>query len=235
MSTHTPPHGVLFDVDGTLVDTNYLHTVAWWEALRENGAVVPMRRIHRGIGMGSDQILEYLLGADRDRDADETIQAAHTALYGAYWERLEPLPGAADLLRACAARDLRVVLASSASEKELAALRRALDADDVITAVTSGSDADRTKPAPDILLVALDRAGLAAENVVFVGDSVWDIEAAGQLGIPCIGLTSGGLAASELHDAGAVEVYEYPADLLAKLDGSAIGDLRRDRPILPGG
>ncbi|MCW2609981.1 MAG: hypothetical protein QOC93_1445 [Actinomycetota bacterium] len=228
-------HGVLFDVDGTLVDTNYLHTVAWWEALRESGNVVPMRRIHRGIGMGADQILDYLLGAGRDSSADETMQAAHTALYGAYWERLEPLPGAADLLRGCAARDLRVVLCSSASEKELGALRRALDADDAITAATSGSDADRTKPAPDIVRVALDRAGLAAENVVFVGDSVWDVEAASQLGIPCIGLTSGGLTAAELHDAGAVETYEYPADLLAKLDDSAIGDLLRDRPILPGG
>jgi HAD superfamily hydrolase (TIGR01509 family) len=235
MSTDAQRHGVLFDVDGTLVDTNYLHVVAWWEALRESGYVVPMRLIHRGIGMGSDQILDYLLGSDRDTDDDETVRAAHTALYAAYWERLEPLPGAADLLRACAARDLRVVLASSASEKELAALRKALDADDAITAVTSGSDADRTKPAPDILRVALDRGGLAPENVVFVGDSVWDVEAAAQLGIPCIGLTSGGLAASELHDAGAVETYDYPADLLAKLDDSAIGDLRRDRPILPGG
>jgi HAD superfamily hydrolase (TIGR01509 family) len=235
MSTDEQPHGVLFDVDGTLVDTSYLHVVAWWEALRESGHVVPMRQIHRGIGMGADQILDYLLGEDRDTADDATMKAAHTALYAAYWERLEPLPGAADLLRACAARGLHVVLASSAAEKELAVLRKALDADDAITAVTSGSDAERTKPAPDIVGVALERSGLAPENVVFVGDSVWDVEASSQLGIPCIGLTSGGLAASELHDAGAVETYEYPADLLAKLDDSAIGDLRRDRPILPGG
>jgi HAD superfamily hydrolase (TIGR01509 family) len=235
MSPDAQPHGVLFDVDGTLVDTNYLHVVAWWEALRESGNIVPMRRIHRGIGMGADQILDFLLGDDRDTGDDETMQAAHTALYAAYWERLEPLPGAADLLRACAARDLKVVLASSASEKELAVLRKALDADDAIAAVTSGSDADSTKPAPDIVRVALDRAGLAPENVVFVGDSVWDVEASSQLGIPCIGLTSGGLSATELHDAGAVETYDDPEDLLAKLDDSAIGDLLRDRPILPGG
>jgi HAD superfamily hydrolase (TIGR01509 family) len=227
-------HGVLFDVDGTLVDTSYLHAVAWWEALRENGHVVPMRHIHRGIGMGSDKILDYLV-PDRDRADDDTMAAAHTALYASYWERLEPLPGAADLLRACAAKGLRVVLASSASEKELAALRLALDADKVVAAVTSGSDADATKPSPDVLRVALDRGGLTPDAVVFVGDSVWDVEAAAQLGIPCIGLTSGGLAACELHDAGAVETYAYPADLLAQLDRSAIGDLIRDRPILPGG
>jgi phosphoglycolate phosphatase-like HAD superfamily hydrolase len=127
-----------------------------------------------------------------------------------------------------------VVLATSASEQEFAALRQALDADDAVDAVTTAGDAEASKPAPDIVLAALDRAGLTPDTVVFVGDSVWDVEAAGRLGIPCIGLTSGGLAASELHDAGAVETYGYPADLLAALDTSAIGDLLRDRPILPG-
>src|SRR3954471_958379 len=98
--------GVLFDVDGTLVDTTYLHAVSWWEALRQHDRDVPMALIHRGIGMGSDKLLDHLLGADRDRDADEAMNTAHDVLYGAWWERLRPLPGAPDLVREIAARDL---------------------------------------------------------------------------------------------------------------------------------
>src|SRR4051794_22258585 len=149
--------GILFDVDGTLVDTTYLHTVAWWEALRQHDNDVPMAEIHRSIGMGSDRILEHLLGPDRDSDADDAVVTAHDILYGAWWERLRPLPGAADLLRECAKRGLSVVLASSAKETELKQLRRVVDADDVITAATSSSDAESSKPAPDILQAALDQ------------------------------------------------------------------------------
>ncbi|HEY0487279.1 MAG TPA: HAD family hydrolase [Mycobacteriales bacterium] len=230
----TETYGVLFDVDGTLVDTSYLHTVAWWEALRENDHVVPMRHIHRSIGMGSDHILDALLGEDRDTGDDDTIRAAHTALYAVYTDRLQPLPGARELLRECAKRGLKVVLASSASEREFRSLRAALDCDDVVDAATDASDADATKPAPDLLRAALDKSGLTPDRVVYVGDSVWDVESSTQLGIPCIGLTCGGLAASELHDAGAVETYADPADLLGSLDSSAVGDLLRSRPIMPG-
>src|SRR5688572_17342084 len=120
--------GVLFDVDGTLVDTSYLHTVAWWQALRQFDNDVPMARVHRAIGMGSDRILDHLLGGDHDKTHDDDIRAAHASLFAQYWDRLRPQPGAADLLRACARRGLRVALASSASPSDLAALRRALDA-----------------------------------------------------------------------------------------------------------
>src|SRR3954453_22765265 len=109
--------GVLFDVDGTLVDTTYLHAVAWWEALRQFEHDVPMAKIHRAIGMGSDKILGHLLGEDRDRDSDTPLSEAHGVLYAAYWERLRPLPGARDLVRACADRGLKVVLASSAKPR----------------------------------------------------------------------------------------------------------------------
>lgn len=217
--------GVLFDVDGTLVDTTYLHVVAWWQALRQAGHDVPMAAVHRAIGMGSDRIIDHLLGDDRDDGADDTLRAAHSALYAAYWDRLRPLPGATDLLRACADRGLRVVLASSASPDELAALRRALaDADDVIDTATSAGDAGESKPAPDIFAVALRRSGMAAERAVVVGDSVWDVRAAARLGIPTIGVTCGGVSEAELRDAGAVEVYEYPAALLAALDTSVLTD-----------
>lgn len=107
------PVAALFDVDGTLVDTNYLHVVTWWEAFAQAGFEVQMAQIHRAIGMGSDQMLDKLLPADRDEDADAEVRAAHSALYSVYWSRLRPLPGAADLLRACKRRGLAVVLASS--------------------------------------------------------------------------------------------------------------------------
>ncbi|WP_410814077.1 HAD family hydrolase [Micromonospora sp. 067-2] len=216
------PAGVLFDVDGTLVDTTYLHTVSWWEALRQTDQPVPMATVHRSIGMGADKLLDHLLGPERDRDADGRLRDAHDTLYGEYWERLTPLPGAADLLRACAERGLRVVLATSASEQEVGALRRALAADDVIETVTSSADAQESKPAPDILLAALEQSGLTAERVVFVGDSVWDVAAAGKLDIPCVGLTCGGTSRGELAGAGAVAVYDDPAALLRTLDDSPV-------------
>ncbi|MEV4497949.1 HAD family hydrolase [Micromonospora arborensis] len=216
------PNGVLFDVDGTLVDTTYLHTVSWWEALRQTDQPVPMATVHRSIGMGSDKLLDHLLGPERDRDADGRLRDAHDTLYAEYWERLTPLPRAADLLRTCAERGLRVVLATSASEPEVGALRRALAADDVIDTVTSSADAQQSKPAPDILVAALEQSGLAAERVVFVGDSVWDVVAAGKLSIPCVGLTCGGTSRGELAGAGAVAVYDDPAALLDALADSPL-------------
>lgn len=217
--------GVLFDVDGTLVDTTYLHAVTWWEALRQHDHDVPMAKVHRGIGMGSDKLLDHLLGAGRDKDADEELTAAHDALAGAWWERLRPLPGAADLLRACAGRGLAVVLASSAKQHELDILRKIIDADDVITAATSSSDAEQSKPAPDILEAALSQSDVDPRQCVFVGDAIWDVRAAAQLDIPCIGLICGGTGAAELLEAGAVATYDDPAALLRDLAGSVIAKL----------
>ncbi|GGL11646.1 HAD family hydrolase [Mangrovihabitans endophyticus] len=190
--------GVLFDVDGTLVDTTYLHTVAWWEAFRQQNADVTMADIHRAVGMGSDHLLDHLLGEHRDRELDQQISAAHDTLYAAWWERLGPLPGAADLLRAVAARGLAVVLASSAKEPELKQLRRVIDADDVIAQATSSSDAEHSKRAPDILQAALAQSDIDSHSAVFVGDSVSDVKAAARLDIPCIGLACGGTSAAEL-------------------------------------
>ncbi|RKR91493.1 phosphoglycolate phosphatase-like HAD superfamily hydrolase [Micromonospora pisi] len=217
------PAGVLFDVDGTLVDTAYLHTVSWWEALRQAEQEIPMAAIHRALGMGPQRLLEHLLGPERDRDADERIRYGHDSLFAEFRDRLRPLPGAAALLRACAARGLAVVLVTSADERELSALRAALLADDVIGGITSaGAD---LPPGADLLATALDRAGLDRERVVFVGDSVWDVAAAGHLDIPCIGLTCGGTGRSELAGAGAAAVFDDPAALLAGLADSPVAAL----------
>jgi HAD superfamily hydrolase (TIGR01509 family) len=210
--------GVLLDVDGTLVDTTYLHAVTWWQALQQHHHDVAMARIHRAIGMGSDKILDEVLGSDRDKSDDDDIRAAHSALYAQYWDRLRPQPGATDLVRACARRGWTVGLASSAAPPEFAVLRRVLDVDDVIAGATNSGDADESKPDPDIVQAALDRTGLPPHRVLFVGDAVWDVYAAAKLDIPCIGLTCGGISAAELTDAGAVATYRDPADLHANLD-----------------
>jgi HAD superfamily hydrolase (TIGR01509 family) len=213
----------LFDVDGTLVDTNYLHAVTWWEAFGQAGYRVVMADVHRAIGMGSDLMLDQLLPADRDKDADAGIRAAHSTLYATYWSRLRPLPGAAGLLRACKRRGLAVVLASSADEPEFNALRAALDAEDAIDAATFAGDVESSKPAPDLVQAALDRVGVSAADAVFTGDTVWDVQACRKAGVPCIGLLSGGIGRDELMAAGAAEVYPGPAELLAGLHASLLG------------
>jgi len=214
---------VLFDVDGTLVDSNYLHAVTWWEAFSQGGHDVAMADIHRAIGMGSSQMLDKLLPRDRDTAQDDSLQTAHSALYSAYWTRLRPLRGAPDLLRACKKHGLTVVLASSAGEPEFKALRAALDAEDAIDAATFSGEVERSKPAPDLVQVALDKAGVRADEAVFVGDTVWDVQAARKAGVRCVCLASGGISRGELTDAGATDVYDDPADLLRHFPGALIG------------
>ncbi|MCC3291708.1 HAD family hydrolase [Arthrobacter sp. zg-Y1110] len=217
--------GVLFDVDGTLVDSNYLHAVAWWQAFRRMEHDVPMSAIHRAIGMGGDKLVEHLLGEDRNKDEDEQLDATHGAIFSTWWPSLRSFDGASELLKACSKKDLTVVLASSASGAELEYLRTVIDADSAITDATSSADAEASKPSPDILEAALEAGGLEAPNTVFVGDSVWDVKAAGELSIPTIGLTCGGTSEAELREAGALEVYENPRALLAALDTSLLGEL----------
>ncbi|WP_371483577.1 HAD family hydrolase [Kitasatospora sp. NBC_00315] len=213
----------LFDVDGTLVDSTYLHTLAWAQALAQFDRVVPMARVHRAVGMGSDQLLDHLLGDERGRDDDAGIVAAHAALYARFWPGLRPLPGAVGLLRECARRGWTVVLASSASSRELAVLRRVLDCDEVISAVTGADDVARSKPAPDLVEAALGKAGADRAGSVFVGDAVWDVRAAARAGVPCVGVESGGFSRLELAAEGASEVHRDAADLLEHLDSSLLG------------
>ena len=213
---------VLFDVDGTLMDTNYLHTVAWWEAFAQAGHEVPMAPIHRAIGMGSDQLLDALLPAGRDRGADGGISTAHSALYSVYWSRLRPLPGAVALLRACHGAGLRVVLASSADPRELEVLRAALDCDDAIDEFTSAGEVEASKPAPELVQVALAKADAGPGESVFVGDAVWDVQACQRAGLRCLGVLTGGFSREELLGAGAAAVYETPAELLGAFPGGIL-------------
>lgn len=216
---------VLFDVDGTLVDSAYVHALAWWQAFRQHRYDVPMAAIHWHIGMGGDRLVDSLLPADRDKTADANIMASHAAVFATSWPSLRALDGAKDLLAQCHAGGLAVALASSARKEDLAASRNALGADAFIHAATSANDAKEGKPAPDILVAALEAVGATPAGAVYVGDAVWDMKAAAALGMPSIGVTCGGRSAAELLDAGAAKVYAGPRDLLNNLEKSVIGRL----------
>ncbi|OZC84708.1 HAD family hydrolase [Rhodococcus sp. 06-412-2C] len=212
---------VLFDIDGTLVDSNYVHVDAWSRAFREAGHEVPSWRIHRSIGMDGSKLLEALVGSSDSAVAQEA-KRLHGEYYADASSDLEVLPDARELLADLNTRGLTVVLATSAPESELSTLRDLLDVEDSVAVVTSGEDAEVAKPEPDIVAVALGRAGVQAERALMVGDSVWDIEAAGRAGVRAIGVLSGGISRSELLDAGAVAVFDDPADLLANIETSPI-------------
>lgn len=212
------PRAALFDVDGTLVDSNHLHVVTWWEALRQAGRAVPMADIHRAVGLGSTDLLAHLLGDERDAGGDDAVSAAHKTLYATYHDRLRAFDGAADLLRALAGSGWRVVLATSAGGDELSAMRRAIGADDALTAEARADEAPAGKPAPDPVREALRRAGAGVGDAVFVGDSVWDMEAASKAGVRAVGVLSGGVPRTALEAAGAAAVYVDVQDILANLD-----------------
>lgn len=214
----------VFDVDGTLVDTNHLHVVTWWEAFRRAGHLVPTHAIHRAVGLGSDDLVAHLLGERSASDGGEAenLSTAHKVLYAQYFERLSALPGAGRLLRQLADAGWKVVLATSASGDELSALRRAIDADDAIMAAASADDVSEGKPAPEPVERALELAGVPAERAVFVGDTVWDMRAASRAGVRCVALLCGGIPRTDLEEAGAEAVFDDPADLLAALPRSPL-------------
>ncbi|MFF3638135.1 HAD family hydrolase [Streptomyces sp. NPDC002250] len=212
----------VFDVDGTLADTNHLHVVTWWEAFRQAGHDVPMHAVHRAVGLGSDDLVAHLLGDGRDEEQDAALSDAHKALYGQYFERLQALPKAGELLRRLHADGWRVVLATSASGAELGALRRAIDADEAIVGTASADDVAEGKPAPEPVERALELAGVPASGAVFVGDTVWDMRAGAKAGVRCVGLLCGGIPRADLEEAGAEAVYDDPADLLARLADSPL-------------
>ncbi|MDX6287781.1 MAG: hypothetical protein QOG53_3266 [Frankiales bacterium] len=216
--------GVLFDIDGTLVDDNYLHVVAWWQAFRAHGHDVSMTDVHRLIGRGSSGLVKDLLGRE-----DDAVVTAHSHFYGPYLEQLRPFPDARELFRDCKERGLAVVLATSADPDEVEMLTKALDADDVLDAVTGAKDAGAAKPDPAILFAAMKKVDLRPEHCVMVGDTVWDIEAAKGAGLPCIAVLSGGIPREELQRAGAVAIYADVAELRKELDASPIGRLVKDR------
>ncbi|MCV7419371.1 HAD family hydrolase [Mycobacterium yunnanensis] len=219
-----PTPAVLFDIDGTLVDSNYLHVHAWQRAFDEVDVDVESWRIHRGIGMDGSSLLKEL-APDSDDEVKERAKDLHSRFYLETARLLKPLPGTRRLLDLVNATGLQVVLATSAPEDELELLRKVLDQDEIVSAVTSSEDVETAKPQPDIVEVALRRAGVDARQAVFVGDSVWDVQAAARAGVECIGVESGGVDVLRLQSEGAVAVYRNPRDLADHLEDSPIGHL----------
>jgi HAD superfamily hydrolase (TIGR01509 family) len=215
---------VLFDVDGTLVDSNYLHVHAWYRAFTDVGPSVEAWRIHRSIGMDGSTLVSSL-AESADDDTRARAKDLHSRYYKETASLLRPLPGARELLERVEALGLQVVLATSAPEDELSILRDVLASDDLVSAVTSSKDVDTAKPQPDIIQVALDRAGVNAAHAVFVGDAVWDVEACERAGVPTIGVLSGGISRDELENAGAKAIFENAQDLCAHIDESPIAAL----------
>jgi HAD superfamily hydrolase (TIGR01493 family) len=208
---------VLFDVDGTLVDSNLLHVDAWQRAFERCGVEVDSWRIHRAIGQDSSLLVEGLAGA-RDEAWVTHVKDLHSAYYGELAPRLRRFDRVPELLATLQGRGILVVLATSAPQDELRLLLEAIDADAAIHAATSADDVDTAKPSPSLIEVALQRAGADAAEAVFVGDSTWDMIAAGRAGVTAYGLRSGGISDAELLQAGARAVFDDPADLLAHLD-----------------
>ena len=219
---------VLFDVDGTLVDSNYLHVHAWQRAFADEGLRVETWRIHRSIGMDGSMLVA-ILAESADEDTRARLKDRHSRYYKETTSLLRRLPGVRELLERVEALGLQIVLATSAPDDELAILREVLASDDLVSAVTSSADVDTAKPRPDIIHVALDRAGVDASQAVFVGDAVWDVEACERAGVPSIGLLSGGVSRGELENAGAKAVFENALDLCEHLDSTPIAALCTDQ------
>lgn len=213
--------GVLFDVDGTLLDTNYLHVLSWWQAMNDAGHPdVSMSSIHRAIGIASEGLTEHLLGEE-----DQKAIEAHSKRYESLRDQVTAFPRAAELVRACAERGFVPVLATSGKEDDLEWMLPAIGADDSFAGATTSSDVEEGKPSPDLLASAIEEHRLDPKRSVAIGDTVWDVKAAEKAGVPCIGLTCGGISEAELREAGAAEVYADPADLLEKLDESILARL----------
>ena len=208
----------ILDIDGTLVDTNYHHAIAWYRAFRQHGLVLPLWRIHRHIGMGGDQLVAALAGdGTEERDGDD-IRAAETALYLALIDEVQPFRDSRELLVDLRARGASVVLASSAKAAEVDHYLDLLDARDLAEAWTTSADVERTKPAPDLVQSALDKLGAEPDDAFLVGDTPWDVKAAEQAGVPTYAVLTGGFSEQELRDAGAAGVHESVSHLRGDLD-----------------
>lgn len=210
----------LLDVDGTLVDSNYHHALAWYRAFRRSGIILPLWRIHRHVGMGGDQLLRALLGERVEEERGEEIRDARDEEYGGLIGEVSSLEGSRELIADLKERGLTVVLASSSPQVEIDHYLELLDARELADAWTTDDDVKATKPEPDLVRAALEKAG--TREGVMVGDTPWDVEAARKAGLETICVITGGFSEQELQDAGAVAVFESVQELRHKLDSTPL-------------
>lgn len=214
------PRAVLFDVDGTLVDSNNYHVLAWAEALHAAGHDFRLSELHRQIGMGADNYVQALLPQATNEEA-EALGQAHGHLFKQHYaHRLKPFPGARDLIQRCRDEGLAVVLATSASMAELERNLDVLDVRGIVSGWTCADDVGCSKPCPDVFAVAATKAGVAPEEAIAVGDTPFDVQAAGAAGVRTVAVRSG--LFPDISLAGALAIYDDVADLLARFDGSPI-------------
>jgi HAD superfamily hydrolase (TIGR01509 family) len=211
----------ILDVDGTLVDTNYQHAVAWYRAFRQHGVVLPIWRIHRHIGMGGDQLVASLVSEEWDAEYGDDVRSAEKALYMSLIVEVEPLEGARDLITDLREKGLQVVLASSAKPDEVDHYLDLLDARGIVDGWTNSADVEATKPEPDLVAAAMEKSG--ADEGVMLGDSTWDCESAKRAGLKTVGVLMGGFSRSELLEAGAECVFESLIELRRDLDETPLG------------
>jgi HAD superfamily hydrolase (TIGR01549 family) len=210
----------ILDVDGTLVDTNYHHAIAWHRAFTQNGVELPVWRIHRHIGMGGDQLVASLAGDEVEGRCGDAIRATEKERYAELIDEVRPLQDSRELIEDLRQRGSTIVLASSAKQEEVDVYLDLLDARELVDGWTTSADVEQTKPAPDLIEAALEKAG--ARDAVMVGDSTWDIEAAGNAGIPTLAVLTGGFSETELRERGAAAVFESIAELRERLDSTPL-------------
>lgn len=211
----------VFDVDGTLVDTNYQHALAWYRALRRHDITVPLWRLHRHIGMGGDQFVTAVAGREAEERHGDALRDAWVEEFDPVLDEIEAFAGARELLAEVKRRGFRLVLASSGKARHVDRFLDLVGGRDVADAWTTSDDVERTKPHPDLIEVAVGK--VEGARPVVIGDSTWDFAAARRLDVPSLGLRTGGFCATELTDAGAGAVFDSPADLLDGLDGTLLG------------
>jgi HAD superfamily hydrolase (TIGR01509 family) len=214
----SPSPIAVLDVDGTLVDSNYQHALAWYRAFRSLGETFPVWRLHRLIGMGGDQLVTAIGGEELERRIGDEARERQVQEVDKLIGEMAPLPGARDLLLAIKERGHTLVLASSGKPHHVDAFLDLLDARDIADDWTTSGDVESSKPAPDLLQVALKKVGAPQDAAsVMVGDSTWDVEAAKNAGMPAIVVRSGGFGDDELTEAGAIALFDTPGDLAAAL------------------
>ena len=216
----TPPAAIL-DIDGTLVDSNYQHALAWYRAFRLHGITLPVWRCHRAIGMGGDQLVSYLAGEGFDEREGSTVRTEEHALFQQLKHEVQPFAGARGLIEDLKERGCKIVLASSAKAEDVAHFLDLLDARELADGWTDSSSVERTKPEPDLVAAALEIVG--GGPGVMIGDSTWDVAAAKKLKVPTICVRTGGFGADELLDAGAEGVYDSIVELRERLDDTPFG------------
>jgi HAD superfamily hydrolase (TIGR01509 family) len=214
----------ILDIDGTLVDTNYQHVIAWYRAFRGHGIVLPVWRIHRHIGMGGDQLVGALTDERTEREQGDAIRSTESDLYRKLIGEVETMASSRELIAELKRRGHTVILASSAKDWEVDHYLDLLDARELADGWTTSADVEATKPDPDLVHAALDRAGDGdPREAVMVGDTPWDVRAAGKAGVSTVAVLTGGFAADELSEAGAAAVFESVAELCERLDETSLG------------